>query len=126
MQWKNQDNQKLICLVQELGSNWKEISTHFESNINIYTERNAKQIKEHYLNYLRPGIRKEDWTLEEDLELVKYLNLYETNWKALEKQFQGRTQNQIKNRYFGRLKKLAEKKLMKMNSEESKENESEI
>lgn len=29
----------------------------------------------------------------------------------MERNFEGRTQNQIKNRYFGRLKKIGEKKL---------------
>ena len=29
IQWKNVDNQKLITLVEELGSNWKEICKYF-------------------------------------------------------------------------------------------------
>ena len=62
------------------------------------------------MNYLRPEIKKDDWTLEEDLKLIDFLNRYGKNWKLIEKNFEGRTQNQIKNRYFGRLKKLSEKK----------------
>ena len=27
-------------------------------------ERTHKQVKEHYINYLRPEIKKEDWTME--------------------------------------------------------------
>ena len=46
------------------------------------------------------------------------MNMYGKNWKYLEQNFDGRTQNQIKNRYFGRLKKLAEKK-NSLNEEES-------
>lgn len=38
------------------------------------------------------------------------MNMYGKNWKYLEQNFEGRTQNQIKNRYFGRLKKINEKK----------------
>ena len=72
----------------------------------IKLERTHKQLKEHYLNYLRPEIKKEEWTLEEDLKLVELLNRYGKEWKIIERNFEGRTQNQIKNRYFGRLKKL--------------------
>jgi hypothetical protein len=36
----------------------------------FYLGRTHKQIKEHYLNYLRPEINKDKWTLEEDLKLV--------------------------------------------------------
>ena len=74
------------------------------------TSGTPKQIKEHYLNYLKPGIKKEDWTIEEDLQLINFLNKFGKNWKKIENMLEGRTQNQIKNRYFGRLKKLAEKK----------------
>jgi hypothetical protein len=38
------------------------------------------------------------------------MNKFGRNWKYLEQNFGGRTQNQLKNRYFGRLKKLSEKK----------------
>ena len=62
------------------------------------------------MNYLRPEIRKDEWTLDEDLLLVNLLNNNGKDWKMIEEHFPGRTQNQIKNRYFGRLKKLHEKK----------------
>ena len=42
--------------------------------------------------------------------LVRLLNEHGKVWRLIEEHFPGRTQNQIKNRYFGRLKKLAEKK----------------
>ena len=76
----------------------------------VNLERTYKQVKEHYINYLRPEIKKDDWTVDEDLKLIQFLNMYGKNWKFLEENFEGRTQNQIKNRYFGRLKKLAERK----------------
>ena len=75
------------------------------------------------MNYLRPEIRKDDWTLEEDVLLVNLLNNNGKNWKIIEEHFPGRTQNQIKNRYFGRLKKLAERKAnpqTNLNSNEEK------
>ena len=74
------------------------------------------------MNYLRPEIRKDDWTLEEDVLLVNLLNNNGKNWKIIEEHFPGRTQNQIKNRYFGRLKKLAERKAMQGKREKRRRN----
>ena len=62
------------------------------------------------MNYLRPEINKEPWTLEEDLALIELLREYGKEWLEVEKRMNGRTQNQIKNRYFGRIKRLEEKK----------------
>lgn len=70
------------------------------------------------MNYLKPEISKEDWSLTEDMQLVDLLNSYGTDWKIVEEKMSGRTQNQIKNRYFGRLKKLHEKKLNTIKVEE--------
>ena len=42
--------------------------------------------------------------------LIKLLAEYGKDWKELEKKMEGRTQGQIKNRYFGRLKRLEDKK----------------
>ena len=72
--------------------------------------RTHKQIKEHYVNYLRPEIKRDDWTLEEDMLLVNLLNEHGKNWRAIENILVNRTQNQIKNRYFGRLKRISDKK----------------
>ena len=63
------------------------------------------------MNYLRPEIKRDDWTLQEDLLLVNLLNAHGKNWKILEDTLQNRTQNQIKNRYFGRLKRISDKKM---------------
>lgn len=52
--------------------------------------------------------------------LVNLLNKNGKNWKFIEEHFPGRTQNQIKNRYFGRLKKLAERKANAQNNVGSK------
>lgn len=75
---------------------------------------------------MRPEIKKDEWTIEEDLKLIQYLNKFGKNWKFLEKNFEGRTQNQIKNRYFGRLKKLGEKKSNRGSLPSDKEEDSSI
>ena len=62
------------------------------------------------MNYLRPEINKEPWGLEDDLLLIELLREHGKNWNLIEAQMNGRTQNQIKNRYFRRLKLMDEKK----------------
>ena len=46
-------------------------------------ERTAKQLKDHYINYLRPDINKEKWTLEDDLLLIELLKKYGKNWNLI-------------------------------------------
>jgi len=36
------------------------------------------------MNYLRPEINKEEWSLDEDLKLVDCLNRFGKNWKVIE------------------------------------------
>ena len=74
------------------------------------SERSPKQLKEHYSNYLDPRINRGAWTLEEDLYLVRLLETYGENWAKIERELKGRTQNQIKNRYHGRIKIICKKK----------------
>ena len=74
------------------------------------------------MNYLKPDVCKTDWSLDEDVQLTELLNTYGTNWKIIEQKLKGRTQNQIKNRYFGRLKKLHEKKLKTLPKEQPQTN----
>ena len=57
-------------LVQEHGERWEFISSHFKSTNRPKAERNARQVKERYTNYLRDDLDNREWTLEEDLELI--------------------------------------------------------
>lgn len=43
---------------------WKAISNFFSSKVYINLDRTAKQIREHYLNFLRPNIKRDEWTIE--------------------------------------------------------------
>lgn len=73
-------------------------------------DRNHKQLKDHYENYLRPNLSKEEWTLEEDLELIELFNTYGKDWKLIQKKMFRRSRNQIKNRFFGKILRLEAKK----------------
>lgn len=70
---------------------WATIGRKSPSTLQVifysFVEKTCKQIKEHYMNYLRPDINKEEWTLEEDLKLVECLNKFGKNWKVIEQKF---------------------------------------
>ena len=65
------------------------------------------------MNYLRPDIKKDDWSVEEDQKILALLSRFGTKWKAIQQEMPDRTDNQIKNRYYGRLKVLLKKKARK-------------
>ena len=65
------------------------------------------------MNYLRPDIKKDDWSVEEDQKILALLSRLGTKWKAIQQEMPDRTDNQIKNRYYGRLKVLLKKKARK-------------
>lgn len=44
----------------EVKVNWAEVATLMK------TGRNAKQCRDHWMNYLRPGIKKGDWKKAEE------------------------------------------------------------
>lgn len=62
------------------------------------------------MNYLRPDINKEEWSLQEDQKILELIGRHGTKWKRIQQEMGSRTDNQIKNRYYGRLKLLLKRK----------------
>lgn len=55
--------------------------------------------RERWVHHLRPGLKKGNWTLEED-ELIKSLHSkYGNSWNKIAGQMQGRSENALKNRW---------------------------
>jgi hypothetical protein len=54
----------LIQLVEQHGQDWKLVSSFMEN-------RNQRQVKERYVNFLSPDVSKEKWSDEEDQLLRK-------------------------------------------------------
>lgn len=71
----------------------------------LYIDRSGKQIRERYLNYLRPNLSLKKWAFEEDQEILRLVAKYGRSWRTIEKKLKNRSQNQIKNRYYGHLQK---------------------
>ena len=85
-------------MIQEKGlKNWNQIANSF--NMTLNSQRNGKQCRERWVNFLNPNIRRDPFTIEEDLIILeKRLNIG-NKWSEIIKDMEGRTENNVKNRY---------------------------
>lgn len=87
------EDKKLRFLVCEYGEeNWKIISKNMKN-------RNTRQCRERWNNYLSPKINNFPWSEEEDKLLEKLYHMYGPKWSSIAKNFDGRTYITIKNRF---------------------------
>ena len=83
----------LLNLVNELGTrDWDVIASRMPN-------RNPRQCRERYLNYLSPNLSHEPWTPEEDKLLEQKLKEYGAKWVSISKFFKNRTDTMLKNRW---------------------------
>ena len=87
---KEEDSQ-LISLVEHFGPNWHTISE--------FMEKNSRQCKDRYENYLSPNLNMGPWTKEEDELLISKVAQYGKKWSFIALFFFNRSQVNIKNHY---------------------------
>jgi len=67
--------------------------------------RTGKQVRDRFLNKLRPNIKCGDWSPEEDERLVALCREVGNRWSLIATHLPGRTEGQVKNRYYSYIKK---------------------
>ncbi|CAD8208621.1 unnamed protein product [Paramecium octaurelia] len=85
---------------------WTQIAVSlYERNLqgNI---RTPKQIRERWMNYLNPELNKDQWMLKEDLIILNNVVKNGKKWSQISQQLNGRTENQVKNRYKSLIHKI--------------------
>jgi len=100
--WSQDEDAKLLSLIESCGKRWAEIAR-------LMTGRTGKQVRDRYLNVLTPNINKGTWTQIEDQMIMAMYGQMGPQWCRISEHLDGRTEAQVKNRYYTFLKKSLEK-----------------
>jgi hypothetical protein len=94
------EDQQLRRLVEDLGTkSWDEIA-------GFLPDRNGRQCRDRYRNYLLKGLITEPWTPKEDATLISQYHLIGPKWVEIGKMLSGRSGNNVKNRWHKHLCRL--------------------
>ncbi|OHS93755.1 Myb proto-oncogene protein [Tritrichomonas foetus] len=102
--FSKEEDAKLVEIVNSLKPfpGWDEISQKMGT-------RTARQCRERWMSYLSPDIRVEKWTQEEDQILIELVEKYGNKWIQIAAHFDGRSNSDVKNRWYSHLKCLTKK-----------------
>ena len=108
--WTFDEDNMLRELVTERGQKqWQEIANELNNRMGS-SKRQGKQCRERWINFLGPDIKKDPWTVHEELFLLEKQNIMGNKWAEIAKEITGRTENQVKNKFNSLLKKIREEK----------------
>ena len=103
--FSKEEDARLLTLVKYYGiTQWAKIAS-------LMPFRSTRQCKERYEGYLAPSVNHEKFSSEEDLLLLEKYDKFGSKWKTISSFFEGRSGNQLKNRWNTYLSKLTKEQI---------------
>ncbi|XVE87910.1 hypothetical protein DITRI_Ditri19aG0026300 [Diplodiscus trichospermus] len=98
--WSPEEDQKLIAYINRYGIwNWSEMPKP------AGLQRSGKSCRLRWMNYLKPGIKRGNFTNEEDETIIDLQARLGNRWSVIASRLPGRTDNEIKNYWHAYLSK---------------------
>lgn len=94
---EEEDQLLIAAAISYNQSSWNTISQHIPG-------KTPKQCRDRWMNYLRPSLKFDPWTNQEDNLLISLVNIHGTHWTKMKQYFPGRSTNSIKNRWYWLIK----------------------
>jgi len=95
--WTTEEDKQLQAAIDKFGArNWKNVA-------GLVHGRTHAQCLQRWAKVLKPGLKKGQWTTDEDIHLTGLVQGGWKNWTAMADQIPGRTSKQCRERWFHHL-----------------------